>query len=211
MKKLTLVMAMIVAIGNVTAIAQKAKNAAPAPAAAATPTKWVLDPAHSTVKFSVSHLTVSEVEGSFKLFSGILESNTADFNNAKVEFSVDVNSINTDNDMRDKHLKGDDFFNAEKFPKMTLSNAVLKKVKANTYVLEADLTIRDVTKKVKFNVTGGSTMVDPWKNTKTGFKATGKISRKAFNLRWNTLTEAGGAVVGDEVSMTINVELALQK
>jgi polyisoprenoid-binding protein YceI len=209
MKKLTLVMALLVAIGSTNAIAQKAQKAAPA--AAATPTKWVLDPAHSTVKFSVSHLTVSEVEGNFKLFNGSVDATSADFNNAKVDFSVDVNSINTDNEMRDKHLKSDDFFNAEKFPKMTLTNATLKKVKANTYTLEGDLTIRDVTKKVKFTVTGGNTMVDPWKNTKTGFKATGKISRKAYNLKWNTLTEAGGAVVGDEVTIVINVELAQQK
>jgi polyisoprenoid-binding protein YceI len=174
-------------------------------------TNWNIDPVHSSVKFSVSHLTVSEVEGSFKVFSGSVESKTPDFNNATINFTVDVNSINTDNDMRDKHLKSDDFFNAQKYPAMTFKSTSFKKVKGNMYALEGNLTIRDVTKKVKFTTIYGGTVKDPYGNIKAGFKATGKISRKAYNLLWNKLTEAGGAVVGDEVTMNINVELGQQK
>jgi len=179
--------------------------------AAQAQTKWSVDPAHSAVKFSVSHLAISEVDGVFKMFSGSIDAPTADFNNAVVKFSVDVNSINTDNDMRDKHLKSDDFFNAEKFPAMTFASTSFKKVKGNNYTLEGNLTIRDVTKKVKFAVVYGGTTKDPWGNIKAGFKATGKISRAAYGLKWSKLTEAGGAVVGDEVSMTILGEFTQQK
>jgi len=174
-------------------------------------TKWNNDPTHSSIKFTVSHLTVSEVEGRFKSFSGTIESPTADFNNAQVAFSAEVPSITTDDDTRDKHLKSDDFFNAEKYPKMTFKSTSFKKVKNNIYSLEGDLTIRDVTKKVKFVVLYGGIMVDPWGNTKAGFKATGKVSRKEYGLKWNTLTEAGGAVVGDEVNIILNMEFAKQK
>lgn len=94
---------------------------------------------------------------------------------------------------------------------MTFTSTSFKKVKGNIYTLEGNLTIRNVTKKVKFAVLYGGTMVDPWGNTKAGFKATGKISRAAYGLKWNQVTEAGGAVVGDEVSMTLNLEFAKQK
>jgi len=183
-----------------------------APIVAMAQVKWNLDKSHSSVKFTVEHLVISEVEGSFKMFDGSLESTAAnDFTNAKVNFSVDVNSINTDDEKRDGHLKSDDFFNAEKFPKMTFVATSIKKVKGNMYTMEGNLTIRDVTKKVKFSVINGGTVKDPWGNIKTGFKASGKINRKEFGLKWGAVTEAGGAVVGDEVNMIINVEFAQAK
>lgn len=173
--------------------------------------KWTIDASHSNVKFSVSHLVVSEVEGYFKNFEGTIDAPTADFNNAQINFTVDVNSINTDNEARDKHLKSDDFFNAEKFPKMTFKSTSFKKGKGNNYVLEGDLTIRDVTKRVKFTVTYGGSVVDPWGNTKAGFKTTTTISRKAYGLLWSKLTEAGGAVVGDEVTIILKLEFGKNK
>jgi polyisoprenoid-binding protein YceI len=183
-----------------------------APIVAMAQVKWNLDKSHSSVKFTVEHLVISEVEGSFKMFDGTLESTAAnDFTNAKVNFTVDVNSINTDDEKRDGHLKSDDFFNAEKFPKMTFVATSIKKVKGNMYTMEGNLTIRDVTKKVKFSVINGGTVKDPWGNIKTGFKASGKINRKEFGLKWGAVTEAGGAVVGDEVNMIINVEFAQAK
>ena len=202
------------ALSTFSAFAQgsKAKKSAKAPAAAtAGPTTWKVDPTHTNVRFSVSHMTVSTVDGSFKVFNGSLVAPGSDFNNSTISFDVDVNSINTDNDMRDKHLKSDDFFNAEKFPKMTFTSTSFKKTSGNNYVLEGNLTIRDVTRKVKFAVTYGGTAKDPYGNIKSGFKATTKISRKSYNLLWNTLTEMGGAVVGDEVTLNLNVELAQQK
>lgn len=174
--------------------------------------KWDLDKSHSAVKFSVDHMLISETEGSFKIFDGSLISNsTDDFSGATVNFNVDVNSINTDDEKRDAHLKGDDFFNAEKFPKMSFQSTSFKKVNDKTYVLEGKLTIRDITQNVKFDVTYGGTIKDPWGNIKAGFKAKGVISRKSFGLKWNALTEMGGAVVGDEVRMQINVEFAQSK
>jgi len=173
--------------------------------------KWNVDPMHTSVKFTVTHLVVSEVEGRFKVFNGTIDAPSADFNNAQINFTVDVSSINTDQDDRDKHLKSDDFFNAEKFPKMTFVSTSFKKGKGKEYALEGNLTIRDVTKKVKFAVTYGGTVTDPYGNIKAGFKATGKLSRKEYGLMWNKLTEAGGAIVGDEVNMLINLEFAKQK
>ena len=134
-----------------------------------------------------------------------------DFTDATINFSVDVNSINTDNEMRDKHLKSDDFFNAEKFPAMTFKGTSFKKVSGNKYVLQGDLTIRDVTKKVTFDVTYGGTIKDPWGNTKAGFKARAKINRFDYNLKWNTVTEAGGAVVSKDVDVVVNLELNQEK
>lgn len=175
------------------------------------PTKWNLDKSHSSVKFTVQHLVISEVEGSFKLFSGDVNSVNPDFTNAAINFSVDVNSINTDDEKRDGHLKSDDFFNAEKYPEMKFTSTSFKKVKGNIYMLDGNLTIRNTTKKVKFAVMYVGTIKDPWGNIKAGFKASGKINRKEFGLKWGALTEAGGAVVGDEVNMVINVEFAQQK
>lgn len=195
----------------VNAQTQPAKAKTVAAKTTSTPSKWNVDASHSSVKFTVTHLTVSEVEGRFATFAGTIDAPTSDFQNAVVNFSVDVNSINTDNEMRDKHLKSDDFFNAEKFPKMTFVSTSFKKVKGNTYSLEGNLTIRDVTKKVTFAVTYGGTVVDPYGNTKAGFKATSKISRKAYNLKWSALTEMGGAVVSDEVAMNLNFEFAKAK
>ena len=174
-------------------------------------TKWALDNAHTGVKFTVSHLVISEVEGSFKSFSGSMTATKPDFSDALVNFSVDVSSISTDNEMRDKHLKSDDFFNAEKYPQMTLKNAMLKKTGENRYDLIGNFTIRDVTKKVKFQVTYGGTVKDPYGNIKSGFKATATINRLDYGLKWNTLTEAGGAVVGSDVTIQINAEFTQQK
>lgn len=168
--------------------------------------KWSIDKAHSTVKFSVTHLVVSEVEGSFKLFDGSMENTKSDFSDAKIDFTVDVNSLNTDNDMRDKHLKGDDFFNAEKFPSMKFQSTSFKSAGGNKYKLAGNLTIRDVTKPVVFDVTFGGTAVNMGK-TKAGFKAKTSINRFDYNLKWNKATEAGGLVVSNEVDLTVNVEL----
>jgi len=190
---------------KIVAASNKATTAAK-PAADATGS-WMLDASHSGLNFSVSHLVISETSGKFKIFEGTVESKTADFQGASINFSADVNTINTDDEKRDQHLKSDDFFNAEKFPKMTFKSTSFKKVSGNKYVLVGDLTIRDITKKVTFAVSYGGIVVDPWKNTKAGFKLTGKISRKAFGLKWSTMLESGGAVVGDEVEITSNIEL----
>lgn len=208
MKKLLLLAALFTAQG---ALVNAQTKTTAAPAAIPTAGTWNVDASHSNVRFVVTHLTVSEVEGSFKKFNGTINATGADFNNAKVTFTVDVNSIFTDNDGRDKHLKSDDFFNAEQYPNMTFTSTSFKKVKGNIYTLEGNLTIRSVTKPVKFAVLYGGAVKDPWGNIKAGFKASTKISRAAYGLKWNTLTEAGGAVVGDEVTIQLSLEFGQQK
>jgi polyisoprenoid-binding protein YceI len=174
-------------------------------------TKWNVDNAHSNVRFNVTHLVISEVEGSFKKFNGAISAPNGDFTDAAVDFTVDISSINTDNEMRDKHLKGDDFFNAEKYPDMIFKSTSFKKVSGNKYQLKGNLTIRDVTKPVVFDVTYGGTVKDPWGNIKAGFKATGTINRFDYNLKWNSVTEAGGAVVGKDVTIDLKFEFAQAK
>jgi polyisoprenoid-binding protein YceI len=193
MKKATLFLAVLIGL-NWSALAQT--------------TTWGLDASHSSVEFTVTHLVISEVTGKFKKFDVSVQSDKADFTDAKISFTADVNSIDTDNENRDKHLKGDDFFNAEKFPQIKFVGKSLNKITDKKYELVGDLTIRDVTKTVTLNVNYGGTVVDPWKNTKAGFKITGTINRKDYGLKWNALTEAGGAVVSDEVELVVKIELA---
>jgi polyisoprenoid-binding protein YceI len=174
-------------------------------------TKWNVDPAHSSVKFTVKHLVISEVEGSFKTFNGNMTSTKPDFVGSIIDFTVDVNSISTDNDKRDTHLKSDDFFNAEKFPKMTFKSTSFKKVSGKKYILTGNLTIRDVTKSVKFDVAYGGTAKDGQGNTKAGFKATTVINRFDYGLKWNAATEAGGLVASSDVTIDLRLELGQAK
>lgn len=173
-------------------------------------TKWIIDKAHTKVQFSVTHLVISEVTGSFKNFDATIETPGDDFSNAQVNFSVDINSIFTEDEQRDNHLKSDDFFNAEKYPKMTFKGTSMKQISDKKYKLIGDLTIRDITKQIELDVVYNGTVKDPWGNTKAGFKITGKLNRFDYGLKWNALIETGGAVVGKEVELTINLELQKQ-
>jgi len=174
-------------------------------------TKWTVDKTHSNVQFSVTHLIISEVTGEFKSFDADIEASKDDFTDAKIDFSADVNSINTNNEARDKHLKSDDFFNAEKFPKVVFKGKSFTKVSSNKYKLTGDFTIRDVTKEITLDVTYNGTIKDPWGNIKAGFKIKGEINRFDYNLKWNTLMETGGAVVGKTVNMVVNLQLQKSK
>lgn len=174
-------------------------------------TKWTADKVHSTVKFSVSHLVISEVEGQFKNFEGMIASKSADFNNSAITFNIDVKSIDTENSDRDKHLLGPDFFDADKYPQMAFKSTSFKKLSGNKYLLSGNLTLHGVTKPVKFNVTYGGTAKDGYGNTKAGFKASTVINRFDYNLKWNALTEAGGATVGKNVTIELKLEFAQQK
>jgi polyisoprenoid-binding protein YceI len=170
-------------------------------------TTWKVDKSHSNVKFAVSHMVVSEVEGSFRMFDGSLVASKADLSDAVINFSVDVNSVNTDNERRDVHLKGDDFFNAEKFPKMSFVSKSMKPLGNNKYALTGDLTIRDITKTVTFDVTFGGQVNTQNGGAKAGFKAKATIDRLAFGLKWDKALETGSLVVGKEVAITILVEM----
>ncbi len=173
--------------------------------------KWKVDVSHSKLGFSVVHAMVSETEGKFKVFDGSAESKTEmDFTNANINFSADVNSINTEDAKRDGHLKSADFFDAEKYPTITFKSTSMKldgKGKTS-YILEGDLTMHGVTKKVKLNAIGAAkTVKDPYGNIKNGFKVSGIINRKDFGLTWNATLEAGGVMVSDEVTLSLNIEL----
>ena len=174
-------------------------------------TKWTVDKSHSKVQFSVTHLIISEVTGQFKSFDAGIEASKEDFSDAKIEFSADVNSINTDNEGRDKHLKSDDFFNAEKFPKITFVGKSFKKIGDKNYKLVGNFTIRDVTKEITLDVVYNGSVKDPWGNTKAGFKIKGEINRFDYNLKWNALMEAGGAVVSKDVSIVVDLEIQKAK
>lgn len=171
---------------------------------------WAIDPAHSEITFKVKHLVVATVTGKFNAFSGSVESASEDFSNAKIAFEADVNSINTGNEQRDGHLKSDDFFNAEQYPKLVFRSTSFTKTSGNDYKLVGDITIRNITKSIELTAEYGGTAVDPWGNTKAGFEVNGKIKRKEFDLKWDALTEAGGAVVSDDVKLHLNIELHKQ-
>ncbi|MDP9042680.1 MAG: YceI family protein [Bacteroidota bacterium] len=172
---------------------------------AAEVTTWSLDKAHTNVKFSVSHLVISDVDGTFRSFDGSMETSKPDFSDAKIVFTVDVSSINTDNDMRDNHLKSDDFLNAAKFPQMKFVSTSFTPQGDNKYKLIGNLTIRDVTKTVTFDVKYGGTVV-AMGGTHSGFKATTTIDRFDYNLKWTKSTEAGGLVAGKDVEITVNAD-----
>ncbi|MFU8860346.1 MAG: YceI family protein [Cyclonatronaceae bacterium] len=171
-----------------------------------TKTLWKIDPTHSEIQFKVKHLVISTVTGSFSSFDGSVETAGDDFAGAGVRFEADINSITTNNEQRDGHLKSDDFFNAEKFPKLTFESDSFEKTGDDTYKLAGNLTIRDITKKITLDVIYGGTVVDPYGQTKAGFEVTGTINRKEYGLSWSAVTEAGNLVVADNVKMIMNVQ-----
>jgi len=173
-------------------------------------TNWKVDASHSKMGFSVVHMMVSETEGKFKLYDGkVVSKSETDFTGASVEFLVDVASVNTDDEKRDGHLKSEDFFSAEKFPKMAFKSVSMKpgKVKG-TYELVGDLTIKGVTRKETFIATGAAKSVkDPWGNIRYAFKVNGKINRVNYGLKWNAALEAGGLAVSEDVKIDCTIEL----
>ena len=173
--------------------------------------KWALDPTHSEVTFKIKHLMIANVGGEFTNFTVDAETEGEDFTTAKVNFTADVTSVTTGNEQRDGHLKTDDFFNAEKYPQIKFTATKYEAVDNDgSYELYGDLTIRDVTKNVKFDVEFGGVIKDPWGNTRAGFSVNGKINRKDFGLKWHAVTEAGGLVASDDVRIHCNVELIEQ-
>lgn len=179
--------------------------------AATAQVSWKVDNSHSKLGFSVTHMMVSETEGKFKVFEGTASSKTEmDFTDAKIDFTADAASINTEDEKRDGHLKSPDFFDVEKFPKIIFKSTSMKPTGkgATAYTLEGDLTMHGVTKHVKLSAIGASkTIKDPYGNIKNGFKVTGTINRKDFGLNWNAALEAGGVAVSDEVKIDLNIEL----
>jgi polyisoprenoid-binding protein YceI len=171
---------------------------------------WKIDPAHTKIHFTAQYLLITDVEGDFKKFDGTVTSLKHDWTDLTANINVQVASLSTDNEMRDNHLKGDDFFNAEKFPVISFKSKGIKMIDKNNYVLTGDLTIRDVTKTVELPLVYGGTVKDPWGNTKAGFKAKGKINRKEFNLKYSGAAATGEAVVSDDIEFGIDAVLIKQ-
>jgi polyisoprenoid-binding protein YceI len=169
-------------------------------------TTWAIDPAHSEIQFKVKHLVITTVTGHFRQFSGWVHSGE-NFEDAQIHFEANVDSINTNSEQRDAHLKGQDFFEAEKFPTLSFTSTRFDRKDGSVFDLEGNLTIKGVTKKVRFEVEYAGTAKDPWGNTKAGFELKGKLNRKDFGLNWNAITEAGGPLVSDEVKLIANIQL----
>ena len=176
-----------------------------------TATKWAIDPMHSEVQFKVKHLVISTVSGFFKSFEGTVESENDDFQDAKINFSIDINSIDTNQSQRDEHLKSAEFFDAATYPHIKFQSTSFTKTGDDEYELKGSLTIKNVTQPVTLAVEYGGSTDDFYGNTKAGFEITGKINRKEFGLTWDGVTEAGSVVVGEDIKLTINAQLLKQK
>ena len=177
-----------------------------AAAFASAQSNWKLDKVHSSVTFTVRHMVISEVTGSFKDFAITLKSEKDDFSDAEVQSTIKVGSLSTDNAMRDGHLKSDDFFNAEKFPEINFKSTSFEKLGDNKYKITGDLTIRDVTKNVTFDAVLNGTLKTN-RGLLSAWKATTVINRFDYNLKWNKTIETGGLVVGQDVTINMNLEL----
>ncbi len=172
------------------------------------PTQWQLDPAHSAAHFSVRHLMISNVRGEFGKVSGNAVLDPSDLTKSTVEVSVETATIDTREPQRDEHLRSADFFDVANHPAITFRSRKITSAGPEHFKVTGDLTIRGVTREVTFDVEGpGPAIKDPWGNVRTGASATAKINRKDFGLVWNAFTEAGGLVVGDDVSITFEAEL----
>jgi len=171
---------------------------------------WKIDPMHSEVLFKVKHLMITTVTGYFRTINLDVETETEDFHTAKkIEFTADIDSIDTNNQQRDTHLKSTDFFNADEHAQLRFVGNKYE-AKGDDAKLHGDLTIRGVTKPITLNVEFGGIVVDPYGQTKAGFTVTGKVSRKEFGLTWSAVTEAGSVVVGDEIKIQAEIQLIKQ-
>jgi polyisoprenoid-binding protein YceI len=170
-------------------------------------TTWKIDPAHSSTEFKVKHMMISNVKGNFSGLNGVLKENSGDHALSSVEAIVDVNTLSTGDAQRDGHLKSSDFFEIEKFPTMTFKSTSVKRKSEDEYAVTGDLTLHGVTKPVTFAVEGPSPPnKDPWGNTRIGLSATARINRKDFGLTWNAALETGGILVGEDVSISLEVQ-----
>ncbi len=170
-------------------------------------TTWNIDPAHSVAEFKVKHMMISNVKGQFAKVTGVLTLDESDLADSRVEALIEAASIETRDAQRDAHLKSADFLHVEKFPTLSFKCTRITLVRDGELAVEGDLSIRGVTRKVFFTVEGPTPPAkDPWGNTRVGLSASTKLNRKDFGLTWNAALETGGILVGDEVTITLDVE-----
>jgi len=172
-------------------------------------TTWIVDPTHSSVQFEVSHLAVSSVTGQFTSYSATVTTKKTNFENAKVVATIQVPSINTNNLERDKHLRDDDFFNAEKYPEIKFESTSFKEKGNNMYTVVGNLTMKGVTKEVTLNAEFGG-IVSINNKKKAGFEIRGSVNRFDYGLSWDDVLDSGGLIVGEKVDLILKVELVKQ-
>jgi polyisoprenoid-binding protein YceI len=177
------------------------------PSAPGTVSTWNLDSAHSSAEFKVKHMMISNVKGTFGGLTGTLKLDETDYTHSTVEASIPVASLTTGDAQRDGHLKSADFFDAEKFPTITFKSSNIDSTGGADYAVTGDLTIHGVTKSVTFAVEDVSEpSKDPWGNHRIGLSASTKINRKDFGLTWNSALESGGVLVGEDVTIHLEVQ-----
>ncbi|NOV00236.1 YceI family protein [Paenibacillus planticolens] len=172
--------------------------------------KWAVDASHSSIDFSVRHMMIAKVKGTFHSFEAQIEADAEDLTSANIAFQVDLSSIDTRNTDRDAHLRSADFFDCEQHPTMAFQSTQVTKTSDGEYAVTGDLTIRGVTKPETFEVTYEGASKDPWGNEKVGFSAAGSIKRADFGLTYNAVLETGGVLIGDEVKISIEIEAVKQ-
>jgi polyisoprenoid-binding protein YceI len=173
-----------------------------------TNTKWVLDPVHSSVDFSVRHMMIANVKGTFNKFDATIEADPTDLTTANIEFTIETASVDTRNQDRDGHLVSADFFDVENHPNMTFRTTYIEKTNDGEYNVTGDLTLRGITKSETFAVSFEGQGKDPWGNEKVGFSALGSINRSDYGLVWNAALETGGVLVGDKIKINLQIQAA---
>ncbi len=173
-------------------------------------TKWAIDPTHSNLGFKIKHLMISNVSGSFKDFKAEVQTDGSDFSTAQINLSAAMESISTNNEQRDDHLRNADFFEVEKYPELLFNSTKIEKTDSNTFVLHGELALKGITKPVKLQVEFNGIVKDPWGTERAGFVITGKINRSEWGINFNGVLETGGVVLSDEVRINSEIELVKQ-
>ncbi|MED3689432.1 YceI family protein [Peribacillus butanolivorans] len=173
-----------------------------------TNTKWAIDPTHSAIEFSVKHMMIAKVKGSFNKFEANISANPYDLTTAEIDFTVDVASIDTRNADRDNHLRSADFFDVEKNPTLTFKSTKIVKTGDDEYDVTGDVTLNGFTNEETFAITFEGQGKDPWGNEKAGFSGKGKVKRSDYGLTYNAALETGGVLIGDQITLTIEIEAA---
>lgn len=173
-----------------------------------TNTIWIVDPTHSAIEFSVKHMMIAKVKGSFNKFEASILANPSDLTTAEIDFTVDVASIDTRNADRDNHLRSADFFDVEKNPTLTFKSTKIVKTDEDEYDVTGNVTLNGVTQEETFSITFEGQGKDPWGNEKAGFSGKGKVKRSDYGLTYNAALETGGVLIGDQITLTIEIEAA---
>ncbi|GGF92793.1 YceI family protein [Paenibacillus abyssi] len=172
--------------------------------------KWVVDPSHSSVDFTIKHMMIAKVKGTFHNFEAEIDADPTDLTTADISFSIDLASVDTRNNDRDGHLRSADFFDVENKPKMTFKSTSISKKGDGEYTVTGDLNLNGVTRSESFSVSFEGAGKDPWGNEKVGFSGNGAIKRSDYGLTYNAVLETGGVLIGDEVKVSIEIEASKQ-